>query len=254
MSLERLRVEIAHERCPFCHEEVRREEPAKTACGACMAWHHAACADEHGACAACGAAVGMPGAVRPAEARADAAYGRLFAVFSRLATLLGVVAGCALGWTIGDADLAAALVLMGAVAGLIGSHLVARRVTGVAPPTDAAEAKAAGSPFLRRSGEALLGPWLQASAALGLALGLLVSRTVGGAAVGVSAGAALGLAAILVRAARTEPSPPPGVTSTRSHAVFAVLAVPDAAGPRGSGAAGPAPEEDRGPFRGRHRR
>lgn len=43
-------------RCPFCHEDVRREAPeAWVACAGCMARHHAACWDEAGRCSACGA-------------------------------------------------------------------------------------------------------------------------------------------------------------------------------------------------------
>lgn len=46
---------VEHPRCPFCHDAVRPGDEDKQACGACMAWHHAACWGEHGGCAGCGA-------------------------------------------------------------------------------------------------------------------------------------------------------------------------------------------------------
>ena len=50
-----MRVAGSPVRCPFCHEDVRREAPqAWVACAGCMARHHAACWDEAGRCSACG--------------------------------------------------------------------------------------------------------------------------------------------------------------------------------------------------------
>lgn len=42
-------------RCPFCHDEA--SAAGSVACQGCLARHHAACWDEAGRCAACGAAV-----------------------------------------------------------------------------------------------------------------------------------------------------------------------------------------------------
>lgn len=46
-------VRVGREACPFCREAVGPGED-KTACDGCMAWHHAECWREHGACSACG--------------------------------------------------------------------------------------------------------------------------------------------------------------------------------------------------------
>jgi hypothetical protein len=47
-------------RCPFCHENVKAEEP-KHGCPDCMAWHHEGCWSESGAkCAACGRGQTLP--------------------------------------------------------------------------------------------------------------------------------------------------------------------------------------------------
>lgn len=43
--------EVKFPRCPYCHEQVRRDEE-KTACAKCMAWHHQDCWTT--ACASCG--------------------------------------------------------------------------------------------------------------------------------------------------------------------------------------------------------
>ncbi len=53
--IEREQLRLSAERCPYCHEAVERSDQDKVACNACMAWHHAGCWNEHGACAACGA-------------------------------------------------------------------------------------------------------------------------------------------------------------------------------------------------------
>lgn len=50
----RERIEIDRPRCPYCHEDVGPDDE-KTACSACMAWHHRACWTEHSACSGCGA-------------------------------------------------------------------------------------------------------------------------------------------------------------------------------------------------------
>lgn len=42
------------EPCPYCREGVSPDQP-KAACDTCMAWHHAECWNEYGACAACAA-------------------------------------------------------------------------------------------------------------------------------------------------------------------------------------------------------
>jgi len=46
-----LRVEQS--RCPYCHDAVALSDPDRRACLSCAAWHHDACWDEQGGCAAC---------------------------------------------------------------------------------------------------------------------------------------------------------------------------------------------------------
>ncbi|MCO5169496.1 MAG: hypothetical protein M9894_24405 [Planctomycetes bacterium] len=50
----RERIAVDRPRCPYCHEDVGADDE-KTACSACMAWHHRACWTEHSACSGCGA-------------------------------------------------------------------------------------------------------------------------------------------------------------------------------------------------------
>lgn len=81
-------------RCPFCHEEVRREQEAWVACAGCMARHHAACWDEGGRCAACAGderlAPERAGPARPrlvrvhAESGAEAPWSRALGLPSRI--------------------------------------------------------------------------------------------------------------------------------------------------------------------------
>ncbi|MEZ6185515.1 MAG: hypothetical protein R3F62_10965 [Planctomycetota bacterium] len=64
-------------RCPYCHDAI---DPAdlKRPCLACMAWHHAACFDEHPRCAACDASVEDDPEPRPRRRRSTAkAQGKL---------------------------------------------------------------------------------------------------------------------------------------------------------------------------------
>jgi len=51
-------------RCPFCHEDLERG--SGLVCAGCRAHHHAACREEHGACASCGATelLGLGGRAR----------------------------------------------------------------------------------------------------------------------------------------------------------------------------------------------
>lgn len=41
-------------RCPFCHVDLDPHRDTWTACGSCLAWHHAGCWEEGSACSACG--------------------------------------------------------------------------------------------------------------------------------------------------------------------------------------------------------
>lgn len=52
-------VHVAPVRCPFCHEGIPKGE-APAVCAECHALHHAACMNEHGACAACGKKTSSP--------------------------------------------------------------------------------------------------------------------------------------------------------------------------------------------------
>jgi RING finger family protein len=53
MNQELAQVEVQRDRCPFCHDAVSPDQD-KTACDACMAWHHKECWSNHGGCSACG--------------------------------------------------------------------------------------------------------------------------------------------------------------------------------------------------------
>lgn len=85
-ELARVRVEGA--RCPFCHEAVAAAEE-KRACEACMAWSHAECWRDHGACAACAHRDMKP--AKPARGGMRSIAGRAIgAAVGVLALLLGV--------------------------------------------------------------------------------------------------------------------------------------------------------------------
>jgi eukaryotic-like serine/threonine-protein kinase len=62
----RAEARVEHPRCPYCHEGVRPADD-KEPCLGCMAWHHAACWDEHGGCAACGRGVEPGDVARPPD-------------------------------------------------------------------------------------------------------------------------------------------------------------------------------------------
>jgi hypothetical protein len=81
-----IRVELP--RCPFCHENVKAEEP-KHGCADCMAWHHEGCWSESGAkCAACGR--GTSGTVTPIATTEPVGAGDAPAVAAK--TLLVLIA------------------------------------------------------------------------------------------------------------------------------------------------------------------
>lgn len=66
---------LSHPRCPFCHDPVA-PSMEKTACHACMAWHHAECWGEHGGCATCGLdaeGARLPGLALPATGKSERA-------------------------------------------------------------------------------------------------------------------------------------------------------------------------------------
>lgn len=48
MSQVRISAQI---RCPFCHDSILTGP--RTGCPECLAWHHTACLEEHGACSTC---------------------------------------------------------------------------------------------------------------------------------------------------------------------------------------------------------
>lgn len=77
VNVERSRIEMSGERCPFCHDKVQAADE-KTACSGCMAWHHAGCWGEHGGCSACGGrASGTEPVVPPARSAAALKGGAL---------------------------------------------------------------------------------------------------------------------------------------------------------------------------------
>ncbi len=81
-----LPIDAKHPRCPYCHDPVRPGAvEAKRSCSACMAWHHAACWEDHGGCAACEAV--EDGALPQAEPRAPRRTSRL-AIASLVCALL----------------------------------------------------------------------------------------------------------------------------------------------------------------------
>ncbi len=71
--IEQQRIGVDHPTCPYCKDAVAPVDD-KTACAGCMAWLHAACWNEHGACSACGGEQPLTGdGVKPApRARARA--------------------------------------------------------------------------------------------------------------------------------------------------------------------------------------
>lgn len=69
MTQEITQVEVQRDRCPFCHDAVSPDQ-AKTACDACMAWHHKDCWADHGGCSACGE--GASTAVKPSPKESPA--------------------------------------------------------------------------------------------------------------------------------------------------------------------------------------
>jgi len=64
---QELAVEVQRDRCPFCHDAVSPEQD-KTACDACMAWHHKECWSNHGGCSACGEGASTATKPSPKEA------------------------------------------------------------------------------------------------------------------------------------------------------------------------------------------
>lgn len=52
MTEQRIRIDRAPTRCPFCHDDAAAD--GTVACAECLARHHSACWDEGGRCAACG--------------------------------------------------------------------------------------------------------------------------------------------------------------------------------------------------------
>lgn len=58
-------VSLLASRCPFCHEDVGRDALDAAACCRCLARHHAACWEEHGACGACRGEVRLVREARP---------------------------------------------------------------------------------------------------------------------------------------------------------------------------------------------
>lgn len=59
----------AQTRCPYCHDDLPREQPA-TACQACQAAHHPECWAEHGRCGTCTGAGPAPRLAAPQECSA----------------------------------------------------------------------------------------------------------------------------------------------------------------------------------------
>ena len=57
MTERQREISVDRPRCPFCRDDLLAEQE-KTGCSVCMAWHHAECWQEHGACCACGASAG----------------------------------------------------------------------------------------------------------------------------------------------------------------------------------------------------
>ncbi|MCA8925464.1 MAG: hypothetical protein KDD82_26890 [Planctomycetes bacterium] len=67
MSEQQRLVSVDRPRCPYCHEDLEQGQ-VKAGCSECMAWHHAECWQEHGACSACGATVeGSPRDAEPVD-------------------------------------------------------------------------------------------------------------------------------------------------------------------------------------------
>lgn len=87
--LARERPEPAHQRCPYCHDEIGGAEPAeRVRCSGCHTEHHLACLDELGRCSVAGCASGpvprlRPGSTRPTTVHARAMRERIQARMRR---------------------------------------------------------------------------------------------------------------------------------------------------------------------------
>lgn len=205
MEQERVRANVRGDRCPYCHEDIVPSDPAKQACSSCMAWHHVACMEEHGACAACGDEEVSTRTLGREEAGYRQAYRRLFGAFEALMTTLGVGAGAGLGWLAGDPEIAGLLMLLGAVSGLVLSYHLSPRpaVHQDSQKNPEAQPDVNHPPHVvQRVGHALYYPWLSGGALLGMALAALVSLSAPSLALGALTGAAVGAAGIAAQSRR----------------------------------------------------
>jgi hypothetical protein len=204
-------------RCPYCHEGVRPSEPDKQACTACMAWHHSACLEEHGACATCGAQVARAAANGDAPLRT--AYGRLLRVLAEAMILLGAGTGGLVAWSIGA--WAAELIVLGAVLGLVASRALSARFVGATRQRSFDEALPLIGSSPASTEEVGAGSWLSRVGAasfvggrLGALLGMVVSGLLiwglgivgeGPRALCVAVGLVVGFALWVVGAGRRRP-------------------------------------------------
>jgi protein kinase-like protein len=189
---------VRADRCPFCHEEVAPSEEDKQACLSCMAWHHASCLEEHGACATCGAEVKAD----QEQSALEGAYGKLFGVLSTIFIVLGVAAGGLVGWWAQEPSIAGALCLVGAVVGLVLSHAISVRFVGKERHGELAKSprEAAPEPRLWRIVKRLPNSflfgigWGNSGVLLGLLLGARISQSAAGILSGIFLGGLCGAA------------------------------------------------------------
>ena len=113
-------VQLAANRCPYCHERVEVDAADWTSCRTCQARHHEACCDEAGVCSSCGAGE-----------RLVADRGRGGALLGGVGALLSVV-GVQVGAYVNPLHMLRYSGVFGLITVLLGAWLLVRSLRQVA--------------------------------------------------------------------------------------------------------------------------
>lgn len=163
-----------------------------------MAWHHAECLREHGACATCGSALAEEG-----DPELAGAYQQLFGVLSGVLVAIGLAAGGLLGWWTQSSRLAGILTLLGAVVGLLLSHLLSARFLGTDRHGELTATREEAPPaprwwrLIRGLPSSFIFGWSNLGVLGGALLGLYLTRSALGVLIGIALGGACGASAHL---------------------------------------------------------